>query len=411
MIQKNKRGFIARLHDNSNAIKAIIILTVFIDVVGLGIVIPVLPYYVESFGATPFVVTLLFSVFAFFSFVSGPFLGALSDRVGRRPILILSIISSAIGWFVFAGANSLWVLFLGRIIDGAAAGNFPIAQSYLVDIAKNDKERTSNLGIIGAVWGAGFIIGPALGAFLSTFSAVTPFLFVGVLAMLNALGAIFLLPETHKNRAKSKKISVNPFSPLLNAAKDSVLRSRYLAWFLFGISFASFNSIFSLYASSVFGFSATKAGYLFTGMGVVIVVNQVFALNKVWLKHFREQDLEVWFFLIMAGGFLLADFKFLSLFALGLFFITVGQSTLRVVISSGVAGVAGVVRRGEVMGIMSSILSVSMIIGPLVGGALFVWHSSLPFLLNVFLLIVAFFIMKKCGGEKILKMESVEVMG
>lgn len=411
MTLKNKLGFIEKLHNNAAAIKTIIILTVFIDVIGLGIVIPVLPYYVESFGASSFVVTLLFAVFAVFSFVSSPFLGALSDRIGRRPILIMSIASSAIGWFVFASANSLWVLFLGRIIDGAAAGNFPIAQSYLVDIAKNDKERTSNLGIIGAVWGIGFIIGPAIGAFLSTFSAVAPFLFVGFLATLNFFGAILLLPETNKNQNKNKKIAINPLAPLLNAARDGVLRARYFAWLLFGIAFASFNSIFSLYVSNVFGFSATRAGYLFTGMGVVIVINQAFALKKIWLKYFREVDLEVWFFLIMAIGFALAYFELLALFGFGLFLITLGQSTLRVVISSGVVGKAGAQRRGEVMGIMSSILSVSMIIGPLVGGALFVLGSGLPFLLNVLLLIVAFFVMKNCSSGKICEIESVEVIG
>ena len=183
--------------------KLIIMTTVFVDVLGIGIIIPVLPFYVESFGVSSFVVTLLFSVFALFSFVSGPFLGALSDRIGRRPVLILSIASTALGWFVFASANAVWVLFLGRIIDGVAAGNFPIAQSYLVDIAKDDKERTSNLGIIGAVFGIGFIIGPFLGAMLSAISPASPFWFVGVLALLNMIGAWFFLPETHHNRTVS----------------------------------------------------------------------------------------------------------------------------------------------------------------------------------------------------------------
>jgi len=103
--------------------KIIIVVTVFIDVLGLAIIIPVLPFYVESFGASALTLTMLFSVFSFFSFVSSPFLGTLSDRVGRRPILIISILSTAIGWIVFASAHTLWVLFLGRVIDGMAAGN------------------------------------------------------------------------------------------------------------------------------------------------------------------------------------------------------------------------------------------------------------------------------------------------
>jgi MFS family permease len=383
--------------------KIIILLTVLIDVVGLGIIIPVLPYYVESFGVSDFVVTLLFSAFALFSFVSGPFLGALSDKIGRRPILIVSIASTAIGWFVFASAQSVWILFLGRIIDGAAAGNFPIAQSYLVDIAKTDKERTTNLGLIGAVFGIGFIIGPAIGSALSTISPAMPFWFVGCLATINVIGALFFLPETHhKRESMQKKIPINPMIPIVRAFGDSRLRGRYLAWFLFGTAFAGLQSVLALFTKSVFNFSAVTTGYLFTGMGIVLVINQAVALKKIWLRFFNEIDLEIWFFAVMALGFILADLKILWLFAIGIFFTTLGQSTLRVVMSSGVAGVAGELRRGEVMGIMASIMSVSMIVGPLLAGALFEKNVQFPFMVSVILLVLAFFIVKRShNGAKI----------
>ncbi|KKP97477.1 MAG: Major facilitator superfamily [Candidatus Moranbacteria bacterium GW2011_GWE1_36_7] len=392
-------------------VKIIIVLTVLVDVIGLGIIIPVLPFYVESFGVSSFVVTLLFSVFAFFSFISSPFLGALSDRIGRRPVLIASIVSTALGWFVFASANAVWVLFLGRVIDGIAAGNFPIAQSYLLDIAKNDKERTTNLGLIGAVFGIGFMVGPVIGATLGGISPALPFWFVGFLAMFNAIGAYFFLPETNHNKDTVKKIIINPFVPLFGAMKDDALRSRYLAWFLFGIAFAGMQSIFALFAMKVFGFSATTTGYLFTAMGVILVVNQGFALKRIWLKYFKEVDLEIWFFVVMILGFIFLDLKIFTLFVFGLFLTTVGQSTLRVVMSSGIASVAGAQKRGEVMGIMASIMSVSMIIGPLVAGALFVRNVQWPFLLNILLLLTAFFIMKKCCiNEKIVTQENVEVI-
>jgi multidrug resistance protein len=392
--------------------KIIIVLTVLVDVVGVGIIIPVLPFYVESFGVSSFVVSLLFAAFAFFSFVSGPFLGALSDRIGRRPVLILSIASTALGWFVFASAHSVWVLFLGRIIDGMAAGNFPIAQSYLVDIAKDDKERTTNLGLIGAVFGVGFIIGPAIGASLSAISPAFPFWAVGILATLNVIGAYFFLPETHHEKSVGKKIPINPFIPIVRAVKDNELRSRYLAWLLFGTAFAGMQSVFALFVKEVFGFSATVTGYLFTGMGVILVINQAWALKKIWLKHFSEVTLEVWFFLVMIVGFVFLDLKNLPLFMLGLFLTTMAQSTLRVVISSGVAGAAGPQRRGEVMGIMSSVISISMIVGPLLAGALFQKNVQLPFFLNIFILLIAFLIMKNCcSNEKILEEVDTEVVG
>ncbi len=393
--------------------KLIIMTTVFIDVVGLGIIIPVLPFYVESFGVSSFIVNLLFSVFALFSFVSGPFLGALSDRIGRRPVLILSIASTALGWFVFASANAVWVLFLGRIIDGAAAGNFPIAQSYLVDIAKDEKERTTNLGIIGAVFGVGFIIGPFLGAMLSTISPAFPFWFVGALALLNMVGAFFFLPETHHNRTVSEqKIEINPFLPLLRAAKDKTLRLRYFAFFLYGTAFALMNGIFSLFVKELFGWSASVIGYLFAGMGIILVFNQTIFLKKIWLKYFTEKQLEVWFFPVMAGSFLLMDLKNPTLFILGIILITFSQSTLRVVLSSAIAKAGGANRRGEVMGTAASIIAASMIIGPLVGGALFVRNLHWPFLLSAVLLLVAFWLAKKCcENEKISQPEKVEVMG
>jgi MFS family permease len=137
-------------------VKALVLFTVFIDIVGLGIIIPILPSYVQSFGVSSAVVTLLFAVYAFFSFFSAPYLGSLSDRIGRRPVLIISIISSAIGWFVFARAWSIGLLFLGRIIDGLAAGNITAAQSALADIAKDAKERAVNMGLFGALFGVGF---------------------------------------------------------------------------------------------------------------------------------------------------------------------------------------------------------------------------------------------------------------
>jgi DHA1 family multidrug resistance protein-like MFS transporter len=171
-------------------------------------------------------------------------------------------------------------------------------------------------------------------------------------------------------------------------------------------------AIFALYAKEVFDFSAQATGYIFTGMGVILVLNQTIGLKKVWLKYFNERKLEVYFFPLMIFGFVLMDIKTIWIFAIGIFFVTLAQSTLRVVISSVVAGVAGNFKRGETMGIMASIMSVSMIVGPLLGGALFQKNPSWPFLVNAFLLLIAFFIMKRCcGSEKITEEVIVETIG
>lgn len=284
--------------------KIIIILTVFIDVLGMAIIIPLLPFYVESFGASALTLTMLFSVFSFFSFVSAPFLGALSDKAGRRPVLIVSILSTAIGWFVFASARVMWVLFLGRIIDGMAAGNLPIAQSYLVDIARDEKERTTNLGIIGSVFGIAFITGPAIGAALSSVSRALPFYFVGVMAALNMIGALLFLPESHKQIDKGRKIEFNPVSPLFSAVSDNLLRNRYIAWSFFGTAFSAMQSIFALYMSKVFGFDSVLVGIIYTGMGIAIFLNQTFLLRGFWLRYFKESTLKFGHFFLMQPVFL-----------------------------------------------------------------------------------------------------------
>ncbi len=380
--------------------KIIIILTVLIDVLGIGIIVPVLPFYVESFGASAITLTLLFSVYALFSFVSGPFLGALSDRIGRRPVLIASILSTAIGWFVFASAHSIWVLFLGRIIDGMAAGNLPITQSYLVDIARNDRERTTNLGIIGSVFGIGFIVGPAIGGALSSISHPLPFFFVGGLATLNVIGALLFLPESLRQMDKGKKMTLNPFRPLVNAVGDKPLRFRYVAWFLFGLSFSGVQSVFALYMGKVFGFNVAMVGTVYTGMGLVVFFNQTLLLRNFWLRLFSEPMLEVWPFLSNAAGLLLLMVPAVPFLFFGIALHIFSQSLLRVIVSSRAAGIAGHHRRGEVLGIMASVLSAAMIGGPLIAGSLFEIRPSLPFAASGLALLSGFVTMKYYSAEK-----------
>ncbi|MBI5414763.1 MFS transporter [Candidatus Peregrinibacteria bacterium] len=388
--------------------KLIIVLTVLIDVIGIGIIIPILPFYVESFGVSEFVVTLLFSVFSFFAFFSAPLLGALSDKFGRRPMLLLSLLSTSIGWFVFASAHSVLFLFLGRIIDGMAAGNLPIAQGYLIDIAKDERERTNNLGIIGAAFGIGFIVGPAIGAALSHIHPVLPFWFVGGLAMANVIGAFFFLPESHLQKDHAKKIALNPVGPIIKALKDTSLKSRYTAWFLFGIAIAAIQSIFALYLKSAFRADAKFIGFVATLMGILMVINQAILLPRFWLKRFSESFLEIWLFLIYAGVFLLLSVPILPIFVAGLLLNVFFQSTLRIAISSQVAGMAGQHRRGEVLGILSSILSLAMIIGPILSGILFEISLSLPFFMSSLSLLCAFFLMKYCGKHPSMKKQIKE---
>ena len=373
--------------------KLIILITVLIDVIGIGIIIPVMPYFVQTVGASATTITFLFAVFSFCSFISAPLLGSLSDKFGRRPALIVSLFSTAVGWFVFGSAKSVAFLFLGRIIDGMAAGNFPIAQSYVADISKDDKERTANMGLIGAVFGIGFIIGPALGSFLSHVSISFPFHFVGVLAFVNTVAAYLFLPETNLNKHKDKKISVNPLHPIIQAYKDKILRVRYLVIFLFGLAVAVQQSIFALFLQYAFNFQASDSGYMMTAVGAIMVINQMVLLNKFWLKRFKESWLEVWLFLLFAISYFAMAVINLFVFGLAILFMALTQSVLRAVMSSRITGLSDQNKKGEIAGIMSALMTLGMIIGPIFIGSIYEYNPHLPFIISGVIMFVAFVIM------------------
>ncbi len=359
--------------------KFVIIATVFVDVLGMGIIIPTLPFYVQTFGISDFMVTLLFCVFAFFSFFSAPILGSLSDKIGRRPVMIMSICSTALGWLVFASATNTWMLFLGRTIDGLSAGNFSTAQSYLTDIAKDEQERTKNLGLIGAVFGIAFVIGPGIGGLLSHISPTFPFWCVGIMACLNAVNAYFNLPESHLKRNPGHKISLNPLTPIIRILKDRKILPGFIVWFLFGFAVSMQQAVFALYLGRIFNYGAFVAGIFMTATGVMITINQAFLLPKFFLKRFKEKDLELVMTVVFAIGFFLMSSSLLGIFIIGVIGLTFGQSILRVVLTSQMVGNA-LERKGEVLGAMTSVMSLAMIIGPIIGGALFVSHPTWPFL-------------------------------
>jgi MFS transporter, DHA1 family, tetracycline resistance protein len=368
--------------------KLIVISSVLVDVIGFGIVIPILPFYVTEFGASAIIVTLLFATFSFFSFLSAPLLGAWSDRIGRRPIFLLSVASTAIGWFVFASANSLWMLFLGRIIDGCAAGNFSTAQSYMIDFAKDEKERSANIGLIGAAFGIGFILGPLVGGALSKVSHAFPFWIAGALAATNAVSAFFFLPETHHKRDKHSPMNFNPFAPLMRAARDKKLRPLYFTWSFFAFAIVTSQAVFGLFVKDVFGFSAFQTGMMFTMVGVIVVINQGLLLKKFWLEKFTEAKLEIMMLVVLAISSLMVSTEILPLFYLSFLGLGTGQAILRVVITSQAAAAADPAKKGETMGILSALMSVYMVIAPILSGFLYEIQHSGPYILSSALLML-----------------------
>ncbi|MBP6672481.1 MAG: MFS transporter [Bacteroidetes bacterium] len=375
--------------------KIIILSTVFVDVLGFGIVIPILPYYLTEFGASAVTITLLFSVYSFCAFLSAPLLGALSDKIGRRPVILISIASTSIGWFVFAGAVSIPLLFIGRMIDGLAAGNFSTAQSYLVDISNNDeKERVKNLGIIGATFGIGFILGPMVGGIFSKISHTAPFYLAGGMALLNGISAFFFLTESN-HHLSTKPLRYNPLLPIQRAYRNIALRPLYMKWFFFSLSFVIVQSTFSMFTQQAFGYDSLQTGLLFTSLGVIIAVNQTLLLNKFWTKHFTNRQLEMIMFVITMIGLLLATTQNLLLFYASLPFLGTSQAVYRVVVANEAISRVEPTMKGEIMGTIASVMTAAMVVSPIAGGILFQQNISLPFIAGVFFVAAAMFVSVK----------------
>ncbi|MEW6213073.1 MAG: MFS transporter [Acidobacteriota bacterium] len=346
----------------------VIFITIFIDLVGFGIVIPVLPLYAKEFHASETVIGLLLGVFSAMQFVFAPLLGKLSDRVGRRPVLLFSLIGTAIGFLIMGLANALWMLFLGRIIDGITGGNISTAQAYIADVTPAE-ERSRGMGLIGAAFGLGFIVGPAIGGAMSYISPAAPFYFAAALAAVNATALYFLLPEslTAESRTAQSRPSI---LRMISETGGWQLRAVVATYFFATVSFAMLTATFALFTNRKFGFDATHNGYLFAYLGLLGAIIQGGLIGRL-VKIFGDKSLAVTGIALLAAGmFLMPSSETLTTLMLVNTVIAIGNSLATPTLNGIASKSVDSAHQGSVLGVMASSASLARIIGPAMGGFL-----------------------------------------
>ena len=364
----------------------IIFLTIFVNLIGFGIIVPLLPFYAETFGASPVVIGLLFAVFSLCQLIAAPALGDLSDRFGRRPVLVFSLAGTVVSFVMLALAHSVVMLFLARIVDGLSGGNISTARAYVADITE-PKDRAHAYGLIGAAFGLGFIMGPALSGVLARVSYTAPIWAAAALTLVAALMAWFWLPETvHRANAGAG----NPLSYLPALLQRPAIRRVLTVDFIYWFAFSIFQTTFALFAARRFGFNASRTGYFMAGFGVLGAVIQGGFIRPI-VKRTGDKPMFIAGVLFSIVGLVAAAAAHsVMLFALALVPLAFGMGFGHPTVSSLVSRAGRGDEQGRVQGAASAVESLGRTFGPVWGNAsLQRYGEAMPFLSGAAFLVLA----------------------
>ena len=357
--------------------------TVALDLVGFGIVVPILGRYAERFGANGLQVGLMFASFSIAQMVFAPILGRISDKVGRKPVIVFSLIGTAVGSFVTGAAGALWVLFLGRILDGASGASVAVAQGAVADIAPPE-QRARLMGMLGAAFGVGFVVGPALGGLAALGGPHVPFYLAGTIAAINAVAAMIRLPETKPDTSHITQKHQR------GSALSPALKRFALVGFLSMLGFAGFEATFSIWGQKQFGFTEGSASIVFVFVGVTLVAVQGGLIGPLTEKLGSRKLLRIGLSLVAVGLLLLGFTTTWPMLFVALFLLSLGQGMSGPSGGALVAELAPVERRGEAIGYQQSTAAFGRVAGPVMAGALFDHVGiSAPFLVSGILIVFA----------------------
>lgn len=372
-----------------------IFLIVFVDLLGFGIVLPLLPYIAEKYEATPLTIGILGATYSFFQLVSGPILGRLSDRYGRKKLLAISQFGSAIGYLLLGMAHNLPLLFLARVIDGITGGNISIAQAYIADVTTKEN-RAKGMGIIGAAFGLGFIFGPAIGGFLAKYDYSYPGYFAMVVSLITVFLTMYTLPETvnSEERVKSVKAKIT-FQQFWKVATSSNIEYLIIVFFLLNSAFSLMQGTFALWTQKRFNFGPEQNGYIFAFIGIVSVIAQL-KLLPLLVKKFHERVLLNYSTIFFGLGFFLIPFVPNPWYLLATqSFIIFGNAMANPAIQALASENVPKEEYGETLGFLQSAGSLGRIVGPVLGGYLFgALGIDSPFFFAAFILFVIYIYLK-----------------
>lgn len=395
-----------------------VFLVVLVDLMGFGIVLPLLPYYAAKFSAGPVTIGLLYSVYSFAQLIFSPIWGAWSDRIGRRPIMLMSTLGSVLSYILFAFSPSLILLFVSRLLAGIMGGNISAAQAYVADVT-SEENRAKGMGMIGAAFGIGFVIGPALSSLLiqpgvqemlstsalpgASFAAANKFVVPGILAAFLSLTSFILvffkLPETVHASAQadpSRIQRVSVFSPRfwrsLSTGESKLLPMLFLSALVLSVGQSSLYSAFPLFCKKMLSLGPEKVGLLFVWMGVVAIVIQGGAIRPL-VKRFGEKKLFLTGNLFLALGLALLPFgNSEAALAGALCVMGVGASLNGPTLISLISKTASPSEMGRTLGSSQGLSALGRVIGPTWGGWLFAFSPKAPFLLTAALVCTTVFI-------------------
>lgn len=380
---------------------AFILITTMIDSMGIGLILPVMPALLREIGAFPLADAALWggvlsTVFAVMQFVFGPIIGALSDRYGRRPVLLISLFVMALDYLVMALAQTMWLLFLGRVVGGITAATQPTAGAFMADISKPE-EKAARFGLIGAAFGVGFVIGPLIGGLLAEFGTRAPFYAAAALAALNMIFGFFVMPETVTDRTRRPFAwaRANPLGAFLNVGLNPDLRRLLILFFLYQVAFFVYPSIWAYFTEERFGWGPGMIGVSLGSFGIAIAIVQG-GLIRLVLRWFGDRGT-----VIYGLGFNFLAFLVMAFVANGTVALLFTPLTaLGAVVTPALQGLMSRMTaddsQGELQGVLSSSHALAMIISPLLMTWVFalfarsdsaIYLPGAPFLVSMLLMV------------------------